>query len=277
MKRTVKKDDAPKFLDTLLSDAKIYRVIHDPSSREWRIEERSIREALEALLLFRVQQPMPFVLSVLRGYVAGNLGVKLATRALTAVERFHFVFTSVTSQRSSGGISAMYALHARDLQMKTDNNSRARAIDELVAKLRDRRPSFEEFLPYFRELRASEIHSKQKKLVQYILARMSHDMKSGQPLDKEKMTIEHLANQTQPPSGLLPMEVAEIGNLFWVPDALQGKLGNRPPDEKFKIIQNEGLWVNDISKKHMRTWDAGAIRSRTDALAKLAYDKVWEL
>jgi hypothetical protein len=171
----------------------------------------------------------------------------------------------------------MYALHARDLQSKADNNSRARAIDALVEKLRDRRPSFAEFLPYFRELRASEVHSKQKKLVQYILARMSHEMKPGQPLDNEKMTIEHLANQVQPSGGMLSMEVAEIGNLYWVPDALQVKLGSRPPDEKFQILRNESLWLDNVSKKHTGAWDGAAIRSRTDELAKLAYEKVWEL
>jgi uncharacterized protein with ParB-like and HNH nuclease domain len=277
LKRKIKRDDASAFLSTLVSDAKTYRVIHEPAVREWRIEELAIRDALYALLLFRVQQPLPFVLSVVRGYLSGDLGAKLAIRAVKAVENFHLVFTSVTSQRSSGGISAMYALHARELQAQNDGNGRSKVIDALVSKLRDRRPSFDEFVPYFRELKASEVYAKQKKIVQYILARMSREMRPQVPLDPAKMTIEHLANQSHIPTGLTPAEVAEIGNLVWVPDTLQAKLGVKPVEEKIRILKDNNVWLDDFLSAHRGAWTAKTIRARTDKLARDSFDAVWKL
>src|SRR5207249_11149446 len=102
IKKTIRnREDAKPFLDSLEEDGGYYRVIHEPTSRKWRLEQRDICDSLAALNLFRVRQQIPFVLSVIGEYEAGSLSLKQARRALKAVENFHFAFTAVTSQRSS--------------------------------------------------------------------------------------------------------------------------------------------------------------------------------
>lgn len=101
-----RKADATSFLDELVTDAGLYRQIHEPDYRSrWQQEELPLREAFEALQLFRVRQPLPWVLALWREYHATPRGLRLrhVLPAIQAVERFHFISTAVTNQPSSGG------------------------------------------------------------------------------------------------------------------------------------------------------------------------------
>lgn len=277
LKRRVRKDDALSFLDALVEDAHIYRIMNEPSFKKWPIEEGEVRLALEALGVFRIQQAFPFILSLLRCYFSKRLKLKQVRRALAAIENFHFVFTAITSQRSSGGISAMYALHARDLEKANTDEGRIEEIDALIRKLRDKRPTFDEFLPNVRELRASETVTSRKRLVQYVLGKMASHHVEGVAIDPTLMTIEHLAAQSQPPGGLAPDVVSQIGNLAWVSDKLQAKLGTKPVEKKCDLLRENGLWVDDILRVECKQWNEHAIRKRTEHLASIAYNHVWKL
>ena len=237
-----------------------------------------LRDALRALNVFRVRQQIPFVLSVLREYFDRQLSLKQAKRALRAVENFHFVFTAVTSQRSSGGISFMYALHARELRRASKTQQKVAAIDALIVKLRDKLPSYQEFEADFRGILASEKFTKRKALVQYIFGRMTAEYLGGVALEPERMTIEHIADQSQTPgSGLSDLEVAEIGNLLLVTEGLNNaKLKDRPFAQKLEILGATPVWMDDYLRKQTN-WTATQIRERTDFLAKLAYAEVWKL
>jgi hypothetical protein len=273
-KRIKKKDDAKMFLGELEYDAELYRHIHEPEARAWAIEEHSIRDALHALNLFRVRQQLPFVLAVLHAYKRRELNVKNTRRALCAVENFHFAFTAITSQRSSGGISFMYALHARELRNAKNLPDRVRVIDRLIIKLKAKLPDYQEFEANFRGLLASEKFTKRKPVVQYVLNRFTQFFLEVQ-LDSKAMTIEHLANQTG--SGFSDEEVAEIGNLVWVGEKLNEKLGGKPFADKMPILLKSPIWLDDYVKKSHPRWTPKEIRGRTDHLAKLAYSRVWKL
>jgi len=277
-KKTIRtKEQAKGFLESFETDADVYRLIHEPDSRRWRIEELPLKEALSALLLFRVRQQLPFVLSVLREYFAGTLNLKQAKRALCAVEKFHFAFTAVTSQRSSGGISFMYALHARQLQKASTQAAKIQQINTLLAKLQDKVPAYQEFEANFRTIMASEQFTKRKPLVLYILGRMSREL-GRLNLDMSRMTIEHLAHQSQGKGSALTDEhVAEIGNLLLVDQNLNEKLGTKPFPEKLKLIEAAAaVWTDEFLGKQT-SWGQNEIRKRTDHLAKLAFDKVWSV
>ena len=107
LKRKIDKNNAKKFLDVLVSDSLIYRCIHEVDYKKWANTELLIKDALNALQLFRVKQQVPCVLSLVRAYSEGKIKSKHLQDALVAIEKFHFLFTAVTSQRSSGGISGM--------------------------------------------------------------------------------------------------------------------------------------------------------------------------
>ena len=115
LKNRIKKDSAKAFLNDLLKECAIYRYIHEPTYRKWKKEEIDIRNSLNAMNLFRIKQQLPMVLSVMQQYEDGLLKTKHVKAILSAIENFHFSFTAIASQRSSGGISFMYALAGRDL------------------------------------------------------------------------------------------------------------------------------------------------------------------
>ncbi len=278
LKKTVRtKDEAKEFLALFEANAGLYRQIHEPGLRKWRIEELSLKEALSALLLMRVRQQLPFVLSVLKEYSDGGLNLKHTKRALCAVEKFHFIFTAVTSQRSSGGISFMYALHARQLQAAKTQTEKIKEIDALIQKLRDKLPTYQQFEDNFRAIIASEKFTKRKNLVKYILGRMSRELGHINSV-AERMTIEHIAHQAQQKgSALTDQQVAEIGNLILVDDELNGKLGTKLFADKKKILMSShGVWKDEYLSKQIN-WGAAEIRKRSDHLAKLAFDKIWKI
>jgi hypothetical protein len=196
-KRKVTKQNAKEVLDSLVRDARTYREISETVYRKWTKNEQQIRESLDALNLFRLKQPLPMVLAVMHAFDAGDLKQKQVEDILGAIENFHFSFTAVTSQRSSGGISFMYALHARTLLSATDAAARVKVLSDLKTKLRGIAPGYAEFEPSFLELRFSRLYTKQKKLVQYVLAKIDRTMSTnGVVLDYPQMTVEHIASQS---------------------------------------------------------------------------------
>jgi uncharacterized protein with ParB-like and HNH nuclease domain len=279
VRRKVNKGNARDFLDSLLRDSRVYREINETGYGKWGRGEISIRESLNALNLFKVKQDMPMLLSVMREYHTKKLTLKHIKRILTAIENFHFLFTAVTSQRSSGGISLMYALHARELYAARSKEEKIRVLDELIKKLRSKAPSYDEFEINFLELRFSRKYTKQRKLVEYILAKMDQNCRrAGTPVDYEKMTIEHVASEN-PASGKAKLSdsvVAQLGNLILVDQTTNQKLANRDFNEKKRILLSSSAWV-DEGINRATTWGAAQVQSRTKALANMAYKKIWRI
>ena len=113
LRKQIRKDNAAAFLDDLVVESGLYRAIHEPSYRKWKKEELEIRDSLAAMNLFRIKQQLPMVLSVMRHLEDETLKIRHVRDVTRAIENFHFAFTAVASQRSSGGISFMYASNAR--------------------------------------------------------------------------------------------------------------------------------------------------------------------
>ncbi len=276
LRKRVKQDNVEEFFGELTRDARLYREIHETTFRTWRPEEVEIRNALRAMNLFKVKQQLPMVISVLREYDAKRIKRKHAEEMLGAIENFHFCFTAVTSQRSSGGISMMYARHARKLLAAKDLSAKLVVLRELREKLRDGLPSRAEFITNFSEILYSDQYTKQKKLVQYILGRITEHHCRGVALDYDRMTIEHLAAQNGKTPGLKPADIASIGNLLLLDPKLNNKLGNKDFQAKKAVLQASQAWVDDLIT-NARAWGSAQIRQRTEAQAGLAFDKVWKI
>jgi hypothetical protein len=276
LKKRVKHDNVEEFFNDLTRDARLYREIHETEFRTWRADEVDIRNALRAMSLFKVKQQMPMVISVLREYDAKRLKRKHAAEMLRVIENFHFCFTAVTSQRSSGGISLMYALHARKLLAAKDLPAKLAVLKELKQKLRDRLPSRPEFIANFSEILYSDQYTKQKKLVQYILNRVTEHHCTGVTLDYDRMTIEHLAPQNGKSPTVKPEEVASLGNLLLLDPKLNTKLGNKDFVAKKTALQSSQAWLDDVIV-NATVWGSAEIQQRTANLAALAFDTVWKI
>jgi hypothetical protein len=275
IKKAVTKSQAPTYLDALVSDSHCYRTIKEPEWTTWASGHREIRDSLRALNLFGVDQPIPFVLAVLRALQAKIIKAPLAKRALRAVENYHFIFTAVTGTSSSGGITKMYASHAREMSNSRDSQTAALSVDALINKLRI--PSEDVFVASFVELGYSATSSKQKRLVRYVMDRVYLHNCTGSVPDLEQMTIEHILPESPPPGVQhSPEDVANIGNLILVDEKLNDKLGNRPFAEKQVTLAAAGqVWIDPLVLS-ATTWDGAVIGARADAIARLAYTTIWK-
>lgn len=278
LKKKVTSSNANQFLNALMRDATLYRTINEPGYRKWQKHEKRIESALEALTTFRVAQQTPCVLSILRAYTASKvLHKKHIEAALVAIEKFHFIFTAVTSQRSSGGISEMYAALGRRLFESNNTTEAVTVIQDLSQKLKDRIPSRDEFKALFSEIVYTDNITKQKKLVKYILSKIDQAQNTAAVIDYDLMTIEHLAPQSMIGTpGFTDEVVGQIGNLLLVPERLNGKLTNKNFKDKKKILQDSGYTLPP-EIKDSASWTEKDIRARTIKLAEISYDNVWRL
>jgi hypothetical protein len=171
----------------------------------------------------------------------------------------------------------MYALHARELRTARTLRRKIKVIDDLIRKLRSKRPDYQEFEANFRTIAFSEKLTKRKPLVQYLLARMMNHYLPNVAIRADQMTIEHLECQTlKAGSAFTDEEVAEIGNLLFVSEKLNNRLKDKSFTEKMSILQKSGVWLDDYLKAQT-SWSPSRLRKRSDHLAKLAYEEGWKL
>lgn len=277
IRKTITKARAPSELSELGKDSSIYRSIHEISYRAWTKQEKSISESLLALMLFRVRQQVPCVLSLVRSYDNNIIKKKALEKSLAAIEKFHFQFTAITSQRSSGGISGMYASLGRRIYNAANSQDAADVIKDLVVKLQDRVPSESEFVALFPDLLYTKQLSKQRSLVRYVLLQFAKYDGLSLPGDFEDLTIEHILPQDQIDDDEITNELAgQLGNLILVSPELNEKLENKGFDKKKKILVNEGYPLPD-SILNASVWGADEIEQRTQELAIKAYREVWRI
>lgn len=125
VKQRVDKRNAKAHLDRFVSDADHWRSIFD-TDYGWKKPQREVAKSLQALRIFKVVQPAPGLLSLIRAYHDEKIKYRVLKNALEKVEKFHFSFNAVTSSRSSGGISGMYASFGRSVFEAADSNEVAR-------------------------------------------------------------------------------------------------------------------------------------------------------
>ncbi len=276
IKKSIKKEQSPAFLKELEQDAVTYREIHETTYRKWRMDESAIKQAMDAYSVFRVKQQVPMVLSVMRDYKAEILKKKHVEQILCAIENFHFVFTAVTSQRSSGGISQMYASCAKRLTSEPSQERKIEELKELHAKLKEKLPKQEEFGIYFPQIYYTDNFTKQKQLVKYILSKIHAQQNDMGVFDYSAMTIEHILPQSAIETDAIDDSiVGQIGNLILVPAKLNETLGGKPFLQKKEILSEVGVTLDEIILI-AKDWGKSEIVARTKYLTKYAYETAWK-
>lgn len=279
LKSQVRKSNAKAFLNDLLQDSEIYKIIFNPDTHEWEKEESDLKLSLKALNIFKVTQQTPIVLSILREYFNKRIKLKTAREALRSIEHFHYIFTAITSQRSSGGISSMYSLSARNLFDATDSNQKVKALSELKGKMRERIPSFDEFKANFKALFFVNLYPRDKKVMHYTLSKIDREFnKSGASINYELMSIEHIIPQTTRDKLFSNvMTVGQIGNLILASEDLNQRLGTKDfLSKKDILISSPTIYVDDVLKGAVR-WDKESVLERTNLLASISYNQIFKI
>lgn len=278
-RRLVTKSNAKEVLENLSRDAEFYRTINEPDYAAWDKQAADARSSLRALNLFRVRQQVPAALSLMRAFQSKKIKLNQFIRALEDIEKFHFLFTAITSQRSSGGISGMYASLARQVASVENAQEATPVLAELRRKLKERVPSEEQFLALFPELIYTNIISKQRALVKYVLAKIGRYAGHSYPVDIDELTIEHLYPQSKIGGDEWKDElVGQLGNLILVSKKINDKLEDKSFAEKKAILKAEKC--DDLLPDYF--WKAkelapDLVTRRTRELGQIAYNYVWKI
>lgn len=228
----------------------------------------AIVDSLRALNIFGVTLAHPFILSMLRCREEGDISTRNVRACLQKIEKFHFLYTAITSSRASG-ISNKYAAYAKRLFEAETTDEKNRSVRELTFE--DKFPSFEEFGKKFQEILFYKKNTKNKSLVRYILTKLDKHFKQpgGRVVNYDEMTIEHIISQEKHSDyGEL---IGKIGNLILVDRETQEKLGTKSLEEKIDILHESDFdkktFFLSNSIKDGKHW----IEKRTNAISKAIY------
>lgn len=275
VKALITSKNAKDHLNRFMSDSEHWRSIFDQEFR-WTTGEKEVKRSLRALRVFKVVQPTPGVLSLIRCYRDEIIKYRTLRDALSMIEKFHFSFNAVTSSRSSGGISGMYSSLGRQVFSAEDASEVAEAISDLKSKLRDRESDEAEFNAGFNQISYTKENSSQKALVQYVLRKIAmHEM---QPFigETEDLTIEHLLPQSRKKAGENEADIGRIGNLILIDSKTNDSLANKSFKEKKKILADKGYKLpNALAEADDITSEV--ISRNTARLAKLAREVIWKV
>jgi hypothetical protein len=280
IKSSVKsKTQANAMLQRLAVDAVYYRYALDPDYRVWPPEEARVKQSLEALADFRIIQPAPLLLSLLRARFGARPQLKAAGLrvAMQTVERFHFKYTVISQLSSSGGISEMYAKAAREICNAQDSDRRSMAIRDIRTKLEERQPTKDQFVSDFIvRFVFTDKSTRDAKIVRYVLRELLRTLQPATGLDL--LTIEHIMPQSAVKNGLASEEmVGSIGNLILVSNDLNTRLDNKEFAAKRAILAAEGAPYDVGGVLNTTTWGQAEIVARARLLGEVAYDVVWKL
>lgn len=275
IKSTIKSKNANSHLDRFVSDAECWRSVFDTDFM-WSLAEKDAARSLAAMRIFKVEQPTPGVLSLVRAYRDNVIKYKSLRNALEAIEKFHFSFNAITSSRSSGGISGMYASFGRKIYQAEDSNVAGVAISELIQKLRDREAATSEFDAGFGQIMHTKRHAAQKTLVKYILKKVA--IHEGQPHigETDDLTIEHLVPQANIGTGFEESTVGQLGNLILVDTDTNNLLSAKSFEEKKGLLSGRGYIIPDLLAEAY-TMDKTLIELNTSRISELARDEVWKI
>jgi Protein of unknown function DUF262/Protein of unknown function (DUF1524) len=267
IKRSISRAESPALILDLKANAELYARVVNPGG--WIVRPGSagkeLRDSLLALTIFGVSQPRPMLLSLMRSWDAKDLKYATLRRAVRTIENFHFITTAV---------SEMYAKFARELHGATGDNARGVIVDQMINRLGSspRLPADETFIAEFMHMRYSEQETGQKRLVQYTLRKLHDFERPGFALDHSKCNIEHLSSQAVGEEWM-----PHIGNLLWVDESLNNKLGSKSFAAKRTILKGftKHYSLDDIVGAD--DWGGAEVEGRGRRLADLALHQVWSL
>lgn len=274
-KKKVTKSNAKDFLAYLVDDAKLYRSLYE-TSYQWTKNENEVIRSLGAMNMFKLSQPIPATLSLIRAYRASIIKYARLRDALKAIENFHFQFTAITSSRSSGGISAMYSSFAQKLYDCSSPQDAADEIDALKAKLKKRLPSQDEFKVAFKEVGYTNSNSKQKNLVRYILRKFAEHYQYKYPADFDDLTIEHIHPQSKMNDGWGESIVGSLGNLIYLDGDMNVNLDDKDYKAKRDALIEDHYSLPKIIVDN-ETWTPTLVEEHTSDMARVAQDEIWKI
>ncbi|ELY6275312.1 DUF262 domain-containing protein [Cronobacter muytjensii] len=265
---------AESLLKTIINCADCYKMINTPDSVSWNKQELKIKDILENLNSFKVKQQSSMTLALLRAWKEDKISLKVLKQSLEKIEYFHFIFNSITSQRSSGSIATTYSEHAIKLTKSTSHDDIQSILRSLFTALAMKLPSYEEFQVNFIQLSYLSNKTRSKNAIKYILSKQLGDAISCLNINHKLLTIEHYIPESAIKAGISPDTVGCIGNLLLIDESTNNNtLRDSTIKEKYKILEEKGYPLKQTYILSSE-WGETEIKNRTESIAKQLYHNI---
>lgn len=265
---------AEELLGTIIKTADYYKLMTYPESAEWGKQELKIKNAFENLNLFKVKQQSSMTLALTRAWKENKITLKMFKSSLEKIEYFHFVFNSITSQRSSGVIATTYSEHAIKLTNSTSHDEVQSILNSLFKALKSKLPSFDEFYVNFTELNYLSNKTRSKGVIKYILSKQLGDAISCLNINHHLLTIEHYIPESAIKSGISGDIIGGIGNLLLIDEVTNNNiLKNSAIETKHKILKDSNY---PLEQTYILSplWGEQEVKQRTEMIARQLYDSI---
>lgn len=265
---------AEALLRTIINCADCYKMMNTPESVQWNKQELKVKDAFENLNSFKVKQQSSMTLALTRAWKEGKITLKMLKQSLDKIEYFHFIFNSITSQRSSGAIATTYSEHAIRLTQATSHDDIQIILKSLFSALALKLPSYEEFQVNFIELSYLSNKTRSKNAIKYILSKQLGEAISCLNINHKLLTIEHYIPESAIKVGVSPDMVGSIGNLLLIDELTNNNiLKDAGIEEKYKILENNGY---PLKQTYITSpaWGEAEIKNRTESIANQLYNNV---
>lgn len=258
------KAEYKNFLSELTSASEDYLKIISPLELDWKEQEaKEIYYSIKALNDFRVTQHRSLLLAFFNLYKLKMININELRNSIEKVERFHFLFTAVSSMRASG-LESIYSKYSRDLRTQTDKQKAKKIITELFIKLGNKIPPIELYKSKFETLTFTNKITKDKKLIQYIFGKLESKLRTTSELKTFNFTLEHIEGQKNSEEW-----VAMIGNLLPLAESINSSLGKMTFEKKLEQFKSsELLIVKDFYNENIKkkVWTKSDVEDRTNKL-----------
>lgn len=274
--------DYNNFVSDLLYDSILFNKIINPKKSDWNKDEFSIFISLHAISIFNVRVANAMILSILREYSKKNISLKYCEKALSSLEKFHFLNNAICSLRSSG-LDTMYSRISRELYDSKDKHERHNCIDKMIKDLEIKKPEIEKVkasiddkLYFTKENKQGE---KQKKLVKYVLEKIEFS-KHTSSIDYLDTSIEHIypekAKKVNWPSTIKKDLIKNISNLTLLDRTLNSEVGDKSYSNKKKIIlEKSNLLATKEFFNQYNKWTEEELILRKENLIDKIYNGIW--
>jgi hypothetical protein len=270
IKSEVSSANVAAVLGELRTDCDLYRGILEPERLSlWNKGNRDVEDSLRCISdVLNIQISNPLLLTVLRLFSVKKLKDGQVREIFSLIERYHYLYTTISNLPSSGGVSKMYAAHARALAVASDSNARGVCINEFRKKIKSKVPARDTFITRFKML--NYLNPRHKEIIGYTLWKIYKHRNPAVDVDRLGQSLEHLLSQTTGAAF-----IHTIGNLLGVPVKYNGDVlaANGFGDKKILLKKHGYILESQIDTA--TKWGAAEIEQRTIDLAEYAYDHVW--
>ena len=273
-KSTIKtKEQCREHLYDLEKESAVYVQIVNPERSDYdnRKEYYDLVQSLNVLnKYFNIVQVRVVLLSLFDVKHRELINLNKFKEVVRFLERFHFIFNALTSNKSNKFDSIYINFASKLRQCSTTSEVNTLIFESFIPELKSLLPKYEVFEEAFMSLTYSKKNNPNNLKSKYVLNTMYcyYNMK---PVFPDDGSIEHILPENDNDSTL------NIGNLILLEDRLNKKVETKPyADKKANYIDSDYKEVKSFIAEH-QDWKIADIQLRAKEMARIYYYDILKL